>query len=77
MNIAQAVSMLDQHRDCPLQTTALALNCIPSRSRPKVYFIVFETLARRIHLPCVYRVKAYRCCIICRHNRRPVELQYC
>ena len=45
VTIAQAVSLLDQHRDCPLQTTALALNCIPSRSRPKVYFIVFETLA--------------------------------
>ena len=39
VTIAQAVSMLDQHRDCPLQTTALALNCIPSPS--KVYFIVF------------------------------------
>ena len=39
MTIAHAVSMLAQHRDCLLQTTALALNCIPSRS--KVYFILF------------------------------------
>ena len=34
---AQAVSMLYQHRDCPLQTTALALNCIPPWSK----FILF------------------------------------
>ena len=57
MIIAQAVSMLDQHRDCPMQTTALALNCIPSRSRPRIYFIVFETLVCCIHVPRVYRVK--------------------
>ena len=48
--------MLDQHRDCPLLTTALALNGIPSRN--KVYFIwdVGPALGR-VDLPCVYRVK--------------------
>ena len=38
MTIAQRCSMLDQNRDCPLLTTALALNGIPSRN--KVYFIL-------------------------------------